>query len=60
MNVCLFTTEILISVTIGMPVHVAVYVEIYDEVPNDFDEKKKIQKFCIIAWTGSIKTSISI
>jgi len=25
-----------------MPVHVAFYVKIYDKVPNDFDEKKKL------------------
>ena len=60
MNVYLFTTKILQGATIGMPVHVAFYVKIYDEIPNDFDEKKKVQTFCIIAWPVSIKTSINI
>ena len=60
MNVYLFTTKILISSTIGMPVQVAFYVEIYDKIPNDFDENKQMQTFCIIAWPRSIETSISI
>ena len=45
MNVYLFTTKILISSTIGMPVQVAFYVEIYDKIPNDFEEKKKCNRF---------------
>ena len=41
MKVYLFATKILKGATIGMPVHVPFYVEIYDQIPNDFDEKKK-------------------
>ena len=43
-----------------MPVQVAFHVEIYDKIPNDFDENKQMQTFCIIAWPRSIETSISI
>ena len=34
---CFFTTKMLKGATIGMPVHVAFYVEKY-ETSNDFDE----------------------
>ena len=60
MNVYLFTTKIPKGATIGMHVHIAFYVEIYDKTPNDFDEKKIMQTFCIIACPRSIKMSISI
>ena len=59
MNVYLFTTKILISSTIGMPVQVAFYMEIYDKILNDFDENKQMQTFCIIACPRSIKISKS-
>jgi len=42
MNVYSFTTKISKGTTVGMPVHVAFYVKIYDQVPNDFDETKKL------------------
>ena len=45
MNVYLSTTIILKGATIGMPVHVARYVKIYDKIPNDFEEKKKCNRF---------------
>jgi len=41
-----------------MPVHVAFYVKIYDKVPNDFDEKKKLILMKIkkcFAWPGVSK-----
>ena len=60
MTVYLFTTEILISSTIAMPVHVAFYVEIYDIILDDFGERKQMQTFCNITWPRNIKTSISI
>jgi hypothetical protein len=60
MNVYLFTTKIPKATTIGMHVHIAFYVEIYDKTPNDCDEKKIMQTFYIIAFPRSIKMSISI
>ena len=63
MDVYLFATKILKEAAIGMPAPIAfknLYVEIYDKTPNDFDEKKIMQTFCIIACPRSIKMLISI
>ena len=43
MNVYLFTTKIHKGATIGMHVHIAFHLKIYDKTPNDFDEKKALR-----------------
>ena len=55
MNVYLSTTITLKGATIGMPVHVARYVKIYDKIPNDFEEKKNaIVLYQSVAWEYQI------
>ena len=45
MNVYLFTKKILKGATIGMPLHVAFYVEIYDKVI--LMNRKKCQRYSL-------------
>ena len=60
MNVCLSTTKTLRGATVGMLVHVTFNVDIWEKIPNNFNEKNTMQTLCILACPKIVRRSMNI
>ena len=60
MNVCLSTTKTLRGATVGMFVHVTFNVDIWEKIPNNFNEKNTMQTLCILACPKIVRRSMNI